>query len=404
MGALNAYNGSGVALKYEYGGTTTGDASGLLVGSLANYNLTWQKTGEFNIGLDFGVLKDRITGTVDVYQEKTTGILLSNALPGSTGATSQTSNLGSSSDRGLEISLSSINFQNKGGFTWTTDFNIAFSRERIDALPNGIQALPANGEFVGWPLNVIYDNKKIGIWQLSDSPGVTNGVASPVTAQTSPKQYPGQIRVLDVNGDGVINQSDNVIVGTFQPQYTGGITNRFSYKNFDLSVVIQARMGVSAVAPYLGSGGSTGGWAFLGTGRHTQPYINYWTPTNTTGTFPEPNDNNQSYLYGSTTTYVDGSWIKARSINLGYTVPSKLLARVGISSLRIYANCTNPFIIYAPSRNLLDGLDPETNSIGGSIGGQNGGNAGGSTSRVATINYTADPTTRNFILGINLKF
>lgn len=414
LAPLSGNNNSGIGLKYEYGGVTSGDASGLLVGQLANYNLTWQKTAEFNLGMDFSVLKDRISGSVDVYSGKTTGILLSNALPGTSGATSQISNLGSSADKGLEISISTINFQNKSGFSWTTNFNIAFSRERIVALPNGIQALPANGEFVGWPLNVIYDNKKIGIWQISDSPGIDNTksqaagpVYLPVSAQTSPKQYPGQIRVQDVNGDGIINQSDNQIVGTFQPQYTGGITNRFAYKNIDLSIVIQARMGVSAVVPYLGSGGSAGGWAFLGTGRHTQPYLNYWTPTNTGGSWPEPNDNNQSYLYGSTTQYQNGSWIKARSINVGYNIPARFLSKAGISSLRVYANCTNPFIIYAPLLKVDGGIDPETNSnnnAGAPIAGQNGGNSGGGTSRVATVNYTSDPTTRNFIFGINLKF
>jgi len=325
-------------------------------------------------------------------------------LPATTGAINpQNSNLGSSADKGLELSLSSINFQNKGGFSWTTDFNIAFSREHIVSQPNGITANVGQGEFNGWPLNVIYDNKKIGIWQMSDSPGISAaGVATAVSAQTTPKEYPGQIRVQDVNGDGVINASDNVIIGTFQPQYTGGITNRFTYKNLDLSIVIQARMGMMTVVPYLGSGGSSGGWAYLGTGRHTQPYLNYWTPSNPTGTFPMPDENNQSYLYGSTTTYQDGSWIKARSINLGYTLPSKLLAHAGISSLRVYLNCTNPFIIYAPLYKIDDGLDPETNAVGGGIAGQNNGNA--AAGRAPSVNYSADPTQRAFILGINLRF
>jgi hypothetical protein len=273
------------------------------------------------------------------------------------------------------------------------------------------------GEFVGWPLNVIYDNKKIGIFQVGDPA---------LKAQTSPVQYPGQIRVEDVNNDGIINAADNVIVGTLQPQYTGGITNRFTYKNFDLSVVIAARMGVMAVVPYLASGGSTGGWAYLGTGRHNQPYVNYWTPSNPGGTWPGPNQQNQSYPFASTTQYQDGSWIKARSINLGYNVPSKLLARVGISSLRVYLNCTNPFIIYSPLYKIDGGIDPETNSygaatvggtivggtviggtvVGSPVAGQNNGNAGGANpnSRVPTVNYLSDPTTRNFILGINLRF
>jgi TonB-linked SusC/RagA family outer membrane protein len=397
LGALTSTNGGG-ALTYEYSGNAAGNNRGYLVGTLANPALTWQKTAEYNFGFDFGLLKDRLTGTIDVYSEKTTGILLQNVLPATTGATAQTSNLGTSADKGLEIALSSINFQNKGGFSWTTDFNIAFSREHIVALPNGVPANVNTGEFVGWPLNVVYDAKKIGIWQVADAP--SKGAA--VSAQTSPLEYPGQIRVQDVDHNGIINAADNQIVGTFQPQYTGGITNRFAYKNFDLSVVIQARMGQIAVLPYLSSGGSTGGWAYLGTGRHNQPYTNYWTPSNPTGTFPGPNQQLQSYPFASTTQYYDGSWIKAKSINFGYNIPSAVLAHAGISSLRVYVNCTNPFIIYSPLSKVDDGLDPEGNAVGGGVAGANNGNA--AAGRAPSVNYTSDPTQRNFILGINLRF
>jgi TonB-linked SusC/RagA family outer membrane protein len=404
---------------YSYGSVAAGNSQGLLVGGLANYSLTWQKTAEWNLGVDFGILKNRISGTVDVYTQKTTGIILSNALPASNGATSQASNLGTSANKGLEISISSINIQNKGGFSWTTDFNIAFSREHIVSLPNGIQANIGSGEFVGWPLNVIYDTQKVGIWQMGDAtqhPAVdskgnplinpqTNQpymVSSPVTAQTSPLQYPGQIRVKDVNGDGKITPADNVIVGTYQPQYTGGITNRFTYKGFDLSVVIAARMGFTTTDPYVSTGGSIGGWAFLGTGRHNQPYVNYWTPTNPGGTFPVPNQLQQSVAFASSLQYYDGSWIKARSINLGYTIPSKLLTRIGISSVRVYANCTNPFVIYAPIRKIADGVDPESQPY--NINNLPTVGVGNSGSDPRPQGLALQEYTRQFIFGLNLRF
>jgi len=319
--SASAYNTLGQlatsGITYQYGGASSGDAAGVRVTNLVNNALGWQTTSEYNLTLDFAVLKSRLTGSIEVYSQKTNGIILPNVLPPTTGAASQTSNLGSSSNRGLEISLSSINIQNLGGFSWSSDFNIAFSRERIDALPNGSPAIINSGEFVGQPLSVIYDLRKIGIWQLANSPGISSaGVAQPVTGQTSPLQYPGQIRVQDVDNNGIINASDNQIIGHFNPNYTFGFTNRFAYKNFDLSIVIQARMGFTTTVPYVSSSNSgLQGWQYLNLGRHNQPVLDYWTPNNPTNAFPEPNDQFQSQFY-STLQYYDGSFIRAKSINL----------------------------------------------------------------------------------------
>jgi TonB-linked SusC/RagA family outer membrane protein len=392
LGALSTAN-------YQYGGTANGDAQGVRVTSLVNTALTWQRTSEYNLALDFTVLKGRLNGSVEVYSQKTTGIILNNQLPITNGASSQQSNLGSSADKGLEITLSSINIQNKGGFSWSTDYNMAFSREHIVALPNGSTALIGSGEFVGSPLNVIYDVKKLGIWQESER------------AQAAAYgQYPGQIKVQDVNGDGKINAADDQIIGTFQPQYTLGMTNRFSYKNFDLSIVIQGRMGFTTVVPYVSSSNSNvNGWQFLNLGRGNQPYLNYWTPTNPTNAFPEPNSQAQSPYY-STLQYYDGSFIRAKSINVGFNVPSNLAKKAGMSSLRIYANVTNPFVIYAPIMHQgfsvtdpesVYGVLPADPSVSGNIAGMNGGNGGNG---FRSNGISAGTQTRDFIIGINARF
>jgi TonB-linked SusC/RagA family outer membrane protein len=409
LGPLNS-------VKYQYGGISSGDASGVRVTNLVNNNLTWQTTAEYNLALDFAVLKSRITGSIEVYKQTTTGIILPNALPATTGASSQISNLGSSANRGLEITLSSINIQNLHGFSWSTDFNIAFAREQITGLPNGIQVIPSAGEFVGSPLSVIYDLKKIGIWQLGDSPGVSAaGVAQPVRGQTSPLQYPGQIHVQDVNGDGKIDANDNQIIGHFNPNYTFGFTNRFNYKNFDLNIVIQARMGFTTTVPYVSSANSgTQGFQFLNLGRHNQPVLDYWTPTNPTNAFPEPNDQFQSQYY-STLQYYDGSFIRAKSINLGYNIPGSVLKHAGISSLRVYANVTNPFIIYAPvMHHSFSVTDPESISGGGQFGvnpvsAGSSGNIGGydanqNANGFRGVYINAGEQTRDFLIGINARF
>ncbi len=262
---------------YNFGTSTAGQSAAYTVTTLANTNLTWQHTGEFNLGVDFGILRNRLTGTVDVYNQNTSNILVSNVLPGSNGATQQTVNFGKTNDKGLELSLSSINIQSKEGFTWTTNFNISFDRNKVVSLPNGIQNDIPDGWFVGYPSTVIYDYKKLGIWQTGEAG---------LTAQTSPVQVPGQIRVEDINGDGKITPADEQIIGDFQPQYTAGITNRVTYKRFDFSVAIYARMGMLVEVPYLGADAGSGGYSFFEQGRNNQVKVNYWTPTNPGGTFP----------------------------------------------------------------------------------------------------------------------
>lgn len=392
--------------KYQYGGSSAGDAQGVRVTTLVNTNLTWQRTSEYNIALDFGILHNRINGSVEVYQQKTTGIILPNQLPVTNGASSQVSNLGSSADKGLEISLSSINLQNLGGFTWTTDYTMAFNREHIVSLPNGAQENIGAGEFVGQPLSVIYDVRKIGIWQSNEA-----------TQAAVYGEKPGQIKIQDVNGDGKITSADDQIIGNFQPQYTFGMTNRFAYKNFDLSIVIDGRMKFTTIVPYVSSSNSgLNGWQYLNLGRHNQPVLDYWTPTNPTNAFPEPNAQFQAPYY-STLQYYDGSFIRAKSINVGYNFPAAISKHLGMSSLRLYVNVTNPFIIYAPiMHHSFSVPDPESTynvagsnliapasaSASGNIAGFDPNNPYGSPFRGVGINQ--DGETRDFIIGINARF
>jgi TonB-linked SusC/RagA family outer membrane protein len=400
IGSIGPYNTLGQlsSSKYQYGGLSSGDAQTVSVTTLVNSNLTWQRTAEYNLALDFAILNSRLSGSVEVYKTRTTGIILPNQLPVTNGARSQISNLGTSENKGLEVTLSSINIQNAHIFNWSTDFNIAFSRERVVYLPNGGLVNINAGEFVGQPLNVIYDLKKVGIWQTSEA------------AQAAIYgQKPGAIKIEDLNGDGKIDANDNQFVGNFQPQYTFGLTNRFSYKNFDLNIVIQGRMGFTTVVPYISStNSSVNGWQFLNMGRHNQPIIDYWTPNNPTNAFPEPNSNTQQPYY-STLQYYDGSFIRAKSINLGYNLPGKLLKNIGVSSLRIYANVTNPFFIYAPIRKQSFSVpDAEStyNSVpaGVSASGNIGGADGGSGANFRGIGLNAGEQTRDFIIGINARF
>ena len=389
---------------YNFGQGSAGQQAAYTVTQLANSNLHWQSTSQWNVGLDFSLLKNRLSGSVDVYKQETKDILLPYQLPPSNGASSTYKNLGKTEGHGMEINLSGIIVQNRtGGFNWTMDVNFFFNREKITYLtaPNQKNDI-GNGWFVGQPLTVIYDVKKIGIWQTEDS---AKGL---LAQQTSPVQFPGQIRVQDLNGDGKIDQNDRQIIGNFQPQWEGGITNTFTYKNFDMSIVIYARMGMKVVVPYVTADGGAQGFPFFMQGRVNQLKVNYWTRSNPTNDFPAPDAGTDRFLFASTLGYVDGSFIKCRSINLGYEIPASVIKKVGLSYLRVYVTAVNPFIIYSPFVKDGYGPDPEGNGYGGAVTSPTAGGSVGSggvtgQGRLVTVNAN-NPSTRQFNFGINLKF
>jgi TonB-linked SusC/RagA family outer membrane protein len=392
---------------YNFGQAPPGEATTYLVTSLANTHLHWEQTAQTNLGLDFGMFQNRISGTIDVYQQKTKDILLTQTLPASNGASNVVNNLGRSEGKGIEINLSTINVQTPSGFTWSTDFNFYLNREKITALtPGQTQDIP-DGWFVGQPLTVIYDVKKIGIWQTADS---LNGT---LQAQTSPSQFPGNIKVQDYSGangkpDGKIDANDRQILGNFQPKWEGGFTSRMTYKGFDFNFVIFARMGMKVLVPYLQTDGSALGYDFFMQSRINQLKVNYWTRNNPTNAFPRPDASLQSFPFASTLGYQDGSFIKMRSINLGYTFPSRWMTRAGINSLRLYVTALNPFILYSPFVKAGFGPDPEGNGYGGAVSSTAAGGsvgAGGTNGQSRQISVNANnPSTRQFNVGLSLKF
>ena len=394
---------------YNFGQATAGEVGTYLITSLANTHLHWEQTAETNLGVDYALLQNRIYGTVDVYEQKTSDILLQQTLPPSNGASSITTNLGKTQSKGVEINLSTVNIRSAspGGFTWTTDFNFYLNREKITQLVPGETADINDGWFVGHPLTVIYDVKKIGIWQTADS------LDGKLQAQTSPAQLPGNIKVQDISGpngkpDGQINSSDRQILGNFQPAWEGGFGSRMTYKNFDFNFVAFARMGMKVLVPYLTTDGTANGYDFFMQSRINQLKVNYWTRTNPTNAFPRPDASLQSFPFASTLGYQNGSFIKMRSINLGYTIPSKELNRAGITSLRIYVTALNPFVIYSPFVKAGYGPDPEGNGYGGAVASTAAGGSvgpGGTNGQWRQISVNANnPSTREFNVGLSLKF
>ena len=383
--------------NYNFGGTTV---TGFYVSVLPNPNLKWETTTTTNVGLDFGFFKNRLTGSIDVYKAETENILVRKSLPLSNGADAIVTNAASTKGHGVEVILTGVPIDTKSGFRWVIDANWSMNREEITALeePGKTQDI-GNGWFVGQPLTVIYDFKKIGIWQEKD--------AALIATYGAP-QAVGRIRVEDRNNDNKIDANDMQVVGTFQPKWIAGLTNRFTYKSFDLSVVAFARWGATAVATYFQSNnGGAGGYAFFGQARGNQWKVDYWTKTNPTNAFPHPEGQALNDNYASTLGYYDATFIKIRSINLGYQIPAKFLTKAGISSCRVFATVTNPFIVYSPM--VRDGLavDPEGTGTGNTgnpgVLTPQGGSAAAAPGRAITLHITTPPT-REFLFGLNLKF
>jgi TonB-linked SusC/RagA family outer membrane protein len=388
------------ALTTNYYNFGTSGYNGYYLTSLPSPGLEWESTAQYNIGLDFGLLKNRITGSIDYYNQNTDGILLQKSLPISNGASNVWVNAGETKGHGIEIALSGVIVKTASGFTWSTDITFAKTHDEIVALQDPkIKEDVGNGWFVGHPLTVIYDYKKIGIWQTDD--------AAEMAAQTSPVQFAGQIRVQDrvINGvaDNKITSADRQIIGDFEPDWVGGMTNTFAFKGFDLSVVMYARMGQMVVVPYITADGGANGYPFFMQSRNNQLKVDYWTADNPTNKFPQPDASTDRLNYGSTLGYVDGSFIKVRTINLGYNIPSKLLEKVGIMSLRVFVNVLNPFVLYSPFVKDGYGPDPEGNGYGGAVSPTGTGSATAVPNRAITVNANT-PATRQFNMGVNLKF
>ena len=395
QGSLSTGIGAGA---YNYGAT---GAVGVVPANIANDKLGWEYTTTTNFGLDFGFLENRVTGSVEIYQQRTNDLLLPFALPTSSGYSSVLINAGSTQNRGIELSLTTVNLRAKdlGGFEWSTDWNFTVNREKLrDLNAYNSDGSPrddiANQRFIGQPLYVIYDYKNIGIWQTSEA--------------DQAKKYgtkPGQIKVEDVNNDGVINASDRQVIGSRQPKFEAGLTNRFRFKGFDFTIVALTRVGATVVDPY--SFGPS--YYATNTGRRNQLNFNYWTaasdkPSNNSNDYPEPDQTaraNEWPTYGSTLGYHSGTFIKVRSIDLGYTIPAAWAKAALMSSVRMYLQIQNPYIWAADKyfqRNKA--IDPDALSYSSRFDSS----AGTTAANISFQGGSNYPVTRSFIFGVNLGF
>jgi len=365
---------------YDFGGTP---ALGYSPSRLPNSSLTWERTREFDLGVDFGFLKNRISGSIDLYDKLSEGLLLNRDLPLETGYSSIKDNIGSVSNKGIEVSFRTINISAKD-FTWSTSFTFARNKNAIIDLLNKKQDLVGNSWFIGQPINVNYLYVFDGIWQESERAlALTYG------------QLPGQAKVKDLNNDGKISSTnDRQIIGQKDPKWTGGFSTQFTYKAFDLSASLFARQGMQVYSAFHSI------FTRYNDRGTNKLYNDYYMPANavtqgrSSNTYPQPN-NIGPYWDGITGVgyYKDISFVKIQNISLGYTLPTKIIEKLKIKSLRVYANVLNPFVWTN-----YDGFDPESASgIDSSVTTEQ------TNTTVGNINNTG-PSTITYQFGVNLKF
>jgi TonB-linked SusC/RagA family outer membrane protein len=379
---VNPYQTQGLLARTTYAFGATG-AFGFRPGTISNPDLRWESSSNANIGLDFSVFRGRLQGSLEFYETNTKSLLLNDFLPGSVGFNFFSNNVGQTRNRGVELGVTSVNVNSKNGFKWTTDFQFTKNNEEIVSLYNGKVDDLGNRWFIGYPLNSYFDWQKEGIWQTNEA-DQAKAYGSEV----------GQIKVKDLNGrdaqgnltgqpDGKINADDRTLIGTDVPDWSGGLTNRFEFKGFDLSFFLFGRFGNTIL-----SGFHRNQLALAG--RYQQIKVDYWTPNNPTNEFPRPKSNQEFPVYNSTLFYYDGTFVKLRNINFGYTFSKGIAKKIGAESVRFYSSIQQPRI-WSSYLTKYNGVDPEAAITTSATG-------------LTAVTDGVTPSTTVTTFGLNIKF
>ncbi|MDR1865699.1 MAG: TonB-dependent receptor [Bacteroidales bacterium] len=402
--AVSAYSTTGGIRSANYYFDKT-VAAGYKSNVMPNAGLSWEKTASWNVGLDYALLKGRFYGSIELYQANTSDLLLDRTLPAITGYTQVRANVGKTQNKGIEISLSSVNID-LPDFRWTMNVNWSLNREKIVELSNGMSEDITNGWFVGQPIAVWYDYKYDRLWQdtpedqrlmaiyktvsnYNYQPGQTKVVDQPLNIDNAKKGQNGW-KTITVNGEeityedngfGVIAAAtDSYVLGSSRPKWGGGWTNTFTYKNWELSAFLYARVG----SMYYG--------AMQTYGRRVEHSV--WSPENPDAKFYQPTSVSGLTDHSATRNYTDGTLFALRNISLSYTFPKDMLNQWDISRAQVYAQVLNPFLWGGEAVRL--GINPDDLN-GWRIRTSSASDAGG-----GQTNNTMQ--VRSFVIGLRLGF
>ncbi len=364
-------------LRYEFGDNFY---MGYLPGTeLTNPNLKWEQSSTVNIGVDFGFFRNRLSGTIEHYRTRTTDLLVYRGINSVLGYESMLDNLGETKSNGIDISLSGDVIRTKE-LTWSLGANFSRYANKIVRIDDQVDPFgkplsqPGNNWFVGKPIHVYHNYKTDGIYQYDDfdiirdaygnlvytlKPTIdTTGDGIPDKAlERQDNVQPGSIRIKDMNGDGKIDADDRVPISK-DPDFTLSLNTSFKWKGFDFFMDWYGVSGRKIQNAYLSDSNSGGSLQ----GKLNSVKVNYWTPFNPSNDFPRPS-HNTNITYHSALAIQDASYIRLRTLQLGYTFPKAWIKNLQLERFRIYATATNlltftDFLSYSPE--LTPGAYPES--------------------------------------------
>jgi len=344
-----------------------------------NPDLRWEQQTQFNIGVDATLFDHRVTVTLDHYRSTTKDLLLVVPLPSTTGFTTQLRNIGAIRNRGVELSVGTLNLQ-RDRLTWRSSVNLAANRNRVLNLgvDTALFLAPRTGNFfapndiyivkVGKPLGAIFGYQVNGLWQQGDQCYLKNPASNCV---------PGEYRIADTDGDSTITAADRVILGYGDPKFYGGLSNTLTYGRFSLDILLSFVSGNKVV-----NAGDAYGCGAIGQANERTCVLDRWTPTHTNTDVPRANRSRPRRLYS---TFVeDGSYLRLQTLTLGYSLPASWLR--GADAIQLYLTGQNLWTLTGYS-----GFDPDVNSMGGDA-------------RFGGIDIGAYPRTRTWNLGLSITF
>jgi TonB-dependent starch-binding outer membrane protein SusC len=344
------------ATSYIFGTGSTLSA-GYVDANVANSNLGWEATTDYGIGTDIEFLKSRISLSMDYYYKLTEDMLFSMPLPLITGFSSYMVNIGSMRNRGFEYMLKTRNIV--GQFNWTTNFNLSYYRNRV--LNTGADKRPLinNNAYTieGKPLSGLWGAYYLGAY--NDWEDVkTNPIVNPSNPKWMYRSYPGAIKLYDVTGDGIIDGSDNTIIGNPNPDFIWGMTNNFEYKGFDLSIQVNGVQGGERIMvlmePIMAKNSGAQNTVHM-------YYDNYWRPDRTDGTYAAPTRKSWDGTSTRGSLVFKGTYVNIQNVSFGYTLPKSLLQKFNLNQVRVYTSIQNALLITK-----YPGYNPEVNYQGNS--------------------------------------
>jgi TonB-dependent starch-binding outer membrane protein SusC len=311
-------------------------------------DLGWEKTTTTNLGLEFGLLKGRITGTIDLYKSNTTDGLQRKSIPAANGVSFVFINLGKVTNNGVELTLTTQNIV-KPNFRWTTDIMFTRNKEKIVDIDGSGNSNFANLWLLGQPLQVYWGFQAAGIFQYDDTVASKGGVLANYYwlkpgARTNVNYQPGRIKIFDANGDTAFSPADRIVLGSHNPDFIASVGNTVAYRNFELNFLVFFRVGGLYRVPRPGL-----------VGRYQSNKVNYWTPTNPSNEYQQPTQTSDVPLNWEALTYRKATFVKFKNITLTYRIPQHITRRIYANSMSVYFSAVNPILIHKHSD-----YDPET--------------------------------------------